>query len=75
MANLKEIFNQIELIKNILTDKNDVNEIPQIEYDIVMEKIYELNPDAKVVVINIQNLADDIVIEFQGEKLYLLKIS
>jgi hypothetical protein len=39
MANLKEIFNQIELIKNILTDKNDVNEIPQIEYDIVMEKL------------------------------------
>ena len=31
-------------------------------YDIVMEKIYELNPDATVSVITIQNLADDLVV-------------
>ena len=40
-------------------------------YDIVLEKIYELNPDAKVVVINIQNLADDLVIDFEGLSLPL----
>ena len=37
--------------------------------DVVMEKIYELNPDANVVVVNIQNLADDLVIDFNGQEL------
>jgi len=40
-------------------------------YDIVMEKIYELNPGATVVVINIQNLADDLVVNFEGTELLL----
>ncbi len=40
-------------------------------YDIVMEKIYELNPDVTVVVINIQNLADDLVIDLDGAELPL----
>ena len=40
-------------------------------FDVVMEKIYELNGDAKVVVINIQNLADDLIVEFEGIELPL----
>ena len=40
-------------------------------YDIVMEKIYELNPNVTVAVINIQNLADDLVVEFEGTELAL----
>ena len=40
-------------------------------FDVVMEKIYKLNPDAKVVVINIQNLADNLVVNFEGTELQL----
>ena len=40
-------------------------------YDIVMKKIYELNPDATVSVITIQNLADDLVVEVGNVKLRL----
>ncbi len=40
-------------------------------FDIVMEKIYELNPDATVVSINIQNLADGLVVDFEGIRLNL----
>ncbi len=40
-------------------------------FDRVMEKIYELNPDACVSVINIQNLADDLVVDFEGTRLDL----
>ncbi|MBR5616460.1 MAG: hypothetical protein IKW66_06535, partial [Clostridia bacterium] len=40
-------------------------------FDKSMEKIYELNPDVKVVVINIQNLADDLVVDFMGSKFEL----
>lgn len=40
-------------------------------YDIVMEKIYGLNPDATVSVITIQNLADDLVVEAGNVKLRL----
>ena len=35
-------------------------------FDKVIEKIYELNPDANVVVINIQNLADELVLNLKG---------
>ena len=40
-------------------------------FDESLEKIYELNPDANIVVINIQNLADDLVVEFEGNVLEL----
>ena len=40
-------------------------------FDSVVEWIYENNSDAKIVVINIQNLADDLVVEFEGETLEL----
>ena len=40
-------------------------------FDIVLEKIYALNPDATVVSINIQNLADGLVVDFEGMKLNL----
>ena len=40
-------------------------------FDKSMEIIYDLNPDVQVVVINIQNLADDLVVEFMGEELEL----
>ena len=36
-----------------------------------MEKIYELNPNAEVVVINTQNLADGLVIDFEGQVIEL----
>jgi len=35
-------------------------------FDRVMDQIYKLNPDAEVVVINIQNLADDLIINING---------
>jgi hypothetical protein len=31
-----------------------------------MDQVYKLNPDAEVVVINIQNLADDLIINING---------
>lgn len=40
-------------------------------FDIVMEKIYELNPDADVVVLGIQNLLHGIVVELGGEQIPL----
>ena len=40
-------------------------------FDKVIEKIYELNPDANVVVINIQNLADELVLDLKGIELPL----
>lgn len=40
-------------------------------FDGVMGHIYELNPDAEVVVINIQNLADDLIININGLELPL----
>ncbi len=40
-------------------------------FDAVMEKIYALNPDVQVVVLNIQNLADDLVVDFMGQELKL----
>ena len=40
-------------------------------YDRVVEKIYELNPDATVVTINIQNLADELVVDLDGTELPL----
>lgn len=40
-------------------------------FDSIVEWIYEHNPDAQIVVINIQNLADDLVVEFEGQKLNL----
>ena len=40
-------------------------------FDRVMGKIYELNPDVSVSVINIQNLADDLVVDFEGMHLDL----
>ena len=39
MAELKEIINQIELVRNILSVRSNIYEIPSIEYDIVMEKL------------------------------------
>ena len=38
-----------------------------LHFDSVMEKIYELNPDVRVAVINIQNLADGLVVKFGEE--------
>lgn len=35
-------------------------------FDKVMEHIYKLNPDAEVVVINIQNLADELILNVNG---------
>ena len=35
-------------------------------FDIVMEKIYELNPDAQVVVLGIQNLLHDVKVDIDG---------
>ena len=43
-------------------------------FDKSMEKIYELNPDVQVIVLNIQNLADDLVVEFEGMELNLGEI-
>ena len=40
-------------------------------FDKVIGKIYELNPDATVAVINVQNLADGLVVEFEGVELPL----
>ncbi|MBO5714904.1 MAG: hypothetical protein J6S23_00735 [Clostridia bacterium] len=40
-------------------------------FDKVIEKIYELNPDATVVTINIQNLADELVVDLDGTQLPL----
>ena len=40
-------------------------------FDSIVEWIYENNPDAQIVVINIQNLADDLVVEFEGTTLNL----
>ena len=40
-------------------------------YDKVIEKIYELNPDAKVITINIQNLADELVVDLDGTQIPL----
>jgi len=40
-------------------------------FDKVMGQIYKLNPDAEVVVINIQNLADDLVLNINGLELPL----
>lgn len=40
-------------------------------FDKVMDHIYMLNPDAEVVVINIQNLADELIININGMELPL----
>lgn len=40
-------------------------------FDKVIDHIYKLNPDAEVVVINIQNLADELVINVNGSELPL----
>ena len=40
-------------------------------FDIVMEKIYELNPDADVVVLGIQNLLYGVVVDLNGEQIPL----
>lgn len=40
-------------------------------YDKVIEKIYNLNPDATVITINIQNLADELVVDLDGTQLPL----
>ncbi len=40
-------------------------------FDIVMEKIYELNPDATVVVLGIQNLLHGVKVDIQGNVLPL----
>ena len=40
-------------------------------FDIVMEKIYELNPDAEVVVLGIQNLMYGVNVDINGTKLPL----
>ena len=40
-------------------------------FDICMEKIYELNPDADVVVLGIQNLLYGVVVDIQGTKMPL----
>lgn len=40
-------------------------------FDKVVEKIYALNPDANVVVINIQNLADELIVDLGGTELPL----
>ena len=40
-------------------------------FDIVMEKIYELNPDAQVVVLGIQNLLHDVKVDINGTVLPL----
>ena len=40
-------------------------------YDKIIERIYELNPDATVVTINIQNLADELVVNLDGTELPL----
>ncbi len=37
-------------------------------FDIVIEKIYELNPDANIVVVSIQNLMEGVDMEFNGVK-------
>ena len=42
-----------------------------VHFDSLVEWIYENNADAKIVVVNIQNLADDLVVEFEGETLEL----
>ena len=38
-------------------------------FDKVMGRIYELNPDAEVVVINIQNLADELILDLNGNEI------
>ena len=40
-------------------------------FDEVMYHIYELNPDVEVVVINIQNLADELIINIDGSEIPL----
>ncbi len=40
-------------------------------FDRVIDKIYALNPDANVVVINIQNLADELIVNLDGIELPL----
>ena len=40
-------------------------------FDRVMGQIYELNPDANVVVINIQNLADELTVDLNGTEIPL----
>ena len=40
-------------------------------FDRVMGQIYDLNPDAKVVVINIQNLADELIVNLNGSEIPL----
>ena len=40
-------------------------------FDICMEKVYELNPDLDVVVLGIQNLLDGAVVDIGGQKMLL----
>ncbi len=57
---------------NALTDIFAYSIIGYIHnFDIVMEKIYELNPDAQVVVLGIQNLMDDVNVDINGTVLPL----
>ena len=68
-------------IKNYVGEGNMANALTDIfaysilgyihNFDIVMEKIYELNPDAQVVVLGIQNLMHGVNVEIGGQELPL----
>ncbi|MBE6798496.1 MAG: hypothetical protein E7525_01780, partial [Ruminococcaceae bacterium] len=64
----EDLMNKLELMADVLVYAT-IGACSN--FDIVMEKIYELNDDANVVVINIQNLADDMIVEFEGVELAL----
>ncbi len=78
-AQAKEIIGSY--IKNYVGEGEMANALTDIfaysilgyihNFDIVMEKIYELNPDAQVVVLGIQNLMHGVNVEIGGQKLPL----
>ncbi len=78
-AQAKEIIGSY--IKNFVGEGEMANALTDIfaysilgyihNFDIVMEKIYELNPDAQVVVLGIQNLMHGVNVEIGGQTLPL----
>ena len=63
-----ELQTRIEMIADVLTYATIG---ACYHFDAVLEKIYELNPDVTVVSLNIQNLADGLVVNFEGTELML----
>lgn len=63
-----EMEEKLEMIAEVLT----YAALGYIQnFDIVMEKIFELNPDATVVVVGIQNALHDLDVVYDGAKLHL----